>query len=154
MAGEQDGNHTPNSQDGADEGGESKLIFGKYKTIEEAEKGTKELERKFHESNERYSKLEERLELMENSRNDASYGRGQTGETFREEAPAGDNSRVLQEFYQDPIKVLSQVEERATRRAAQQIAQQQQVSSDNAARVQKWTEQNQDVTQYPELLTY
>ena len=152
MPGEQDEQHTLESE-GAADGTDKKLIFGKYKTIEDAEKAHKELERSFHEGRQTYSKLEERLELLENSR-DEGYGRGRQAEDFRREQPVIDNTRVLQEFYQDPAKVLGEVEERATRRAKQELAQQQQATNDHAARVQRWTEQNQDVTQYPELLTY
>lgn len=152
MAGEQDPKHTPNPQ-GAGEAGGEKLIFGKYKTLEDAEKAHKELERNFHGSNERFARLEERIELLAQPRqtsqeytSDEGYGRGAV------DSP--DKTRVLTEFYQDPVKVLAEVEERATRRVEQRMAQRQQQTQDHAARVQAWTEQNQDVTKYPELLTY
>lgn len=153
MAGEQDGKQTPNSQDAAGAGGDKGLIFGKYKTLEDAEKAHKELERNFHEGRQNYSRLEERLELLENTRGEG-YGRGRTGEEFRQEVADENQAKVLQEFYTNPVKVLSEVEERASRRAEQRFAARQQANNDHAARVQAWTEQNQDVTPYPELLTY
>jgi hypothetical protein len=153
MAGEQDGEHTPNSEGAADTGGETKLIFGKYKTQEEAEKGYKELERKYHEGQQNASRFEERLELLENSRGEG-YGRGQAHAEHIPQDQTGDNSRILTEFYQNPTKVLTEVEERATLRAEQRIADRQSRANDHAARVQAWTEKNQDVVAYGDLLTH
>jgi hypothetical protein len=151
MAGEQTEQHTLESE-GAGGETDKKLIFGKYKTMEDAEKAHKDLERGFHESRQKESRFEERLELLENSR-DEGYGRGrQQAEFIPQDQP--DKTRILTEFYQNPDKVLADVEERATQKAEQRIAARQQQSSEHAARVQAWTEQNQDVTQYPELLTY
>jgi hypothetical protein len=149
MAGEQDGEHTPNSEGAADEGGDKKLIFGKYKTIEDAEKAHKDLERNFHESRQKESRFEERLELLEASR-DEGYGRGRADHT----PPADDNSQVLTEFYSNPSKVLAETRRQAVEEAKAELRRESQQSNDHARRVQVWTEQNQDVTQYPELLTY
>jgi len=155
MADEQEGTHTPDSKDAATDSGDKKLIFGKYKTIEEAEKAHKDLERRFHGDNERFSRLEERFELLESSRQadsghrDDGYSRG-----YATQDATPDNTRVLTEFYKDPARVLAEVEERATAKAEQRISQRQQQNNDHASRVSAWTEKNSDVTKYPELLTY
>lgn len=152
MPGEQTDQQTPIAP-GADKDGATKLIFGKYKTIEEAEKAHKELERNFHEGRQEYSRLNDRLEVIENSRNqDEGYGRGQRFTPQADDQP--DKTRVLTEFYQDPIKVLNEVETRATQRAKAELVREQQQNNDHASRVQAWTQQNQDVVAYPELLTY
>lgn len=152
MPGENDRQDTPNAQGADDAGAGSKLIFGKYKTMEDAEKAHKDLERGFHADRERSARVEERLELLESSR-DEGYGRGQ--QQHVDVIPQSrDKSQRLTEFYTDPDKVLDEVEERAARRAEYRISQRQQQTNEHAQRVTAWTEQNKDVTAYPELLTY
>lgn len=152
MATENEGQHTPMSE-GADEGADKKLIFGKYKSLEEAEKAHKELERKFHEGNEKFSRYEERLELLENR--DEGYGRGQPHTDFTPQQPqATDSTRILTEFYSNPNKVIADIEERAVSKAEARILDRQQQHTNHAAVVQAWADKNQDVAKYPELLTY
>lgn len=140
------------SQDSGGAGDDKKLYAGKYKSPEELERAYKELERGYHESNERFSRLEEKFDQF-SSRLDEGYGRGESRHTVPQET-AGDNDRVLREFYTDPTRVLSTVEERAVRRAKMELTKEQQQVQDHAARVNGWLSQNQDIAAYPELLTY
>lgn len=148
MAGQDTTPNTPNSQ-GSGDGGE-KLIFGKYKTIEEAERGYKEAERKLHESNERWSKIDERFDAMETRFDE--YGRGQRF------APAADpepvqrsrSTETLTRFYQDPEAVLAERDERVVQRLRNEQAQ----ADRNNRLVNDWLGSNRDVAEYPELLTY
>lgn len=157
MANGQDETQHTQSTDGAgdDSGIENKLIFGKYKTQDEAEKGHKELERAYHEGNERYVKLESRLNQLETSRSDEeSYGRGQVYQTGVPVAPISNGTETLTRFYSDPDRTLAEVEERAAQRAEQRITARQRQASDYAARVNRWTTDNQDVAPYGDLLTH
>jgi hypothetical protein len=147
--------NTPTSQDSGTAGDEgTKLIFGKYKNIEEAEKAHKELERKFHEGNERYVQLDSRLQQIE-SRSytpevDEGYGRGHAAPPV----DAGEDAQLLTRFYSNPKAVLSELEERAVAKAEQRIVQKQQRNADYQQRVAGWASNNQDVAKYGDLLTF
>jgi uncharacterized protein YbjQ (UPF0145 family) len=149
MAGENTKSDTQKSHDPADEGDE-KLIFGKYKTLEDAEKGYKEAERKLHETNEKNSRFEERFDRLE-SRLDEGYSRGQQVHQVQE---VDDSTQVLTEFYKNPKKVLSEVKAQAVREAKEELRREAQSTNAHAVVVQKWTDRNKDVAAYPELLTY
>jgi len=146
--------NTPPSQDsGADSDKSAKLVFGKYKSLEEAEKAHKELERKFHEGNERYVQLDSRLQQIE-SRNydtDEGYRRGQA---VQQQPDAGEDTQLLTRFYASPKAVLSELEERAVAKAEQRISQKQQRNADYQQRVTGWANEHQDVAKYGDLLTY
>jgi hypothetical protein len=153
MAGQNDNPNTPNSQDSGN-GGE-KLIFGKYKTMDEAEKGYKSLEKDFHESRETVKRFDERFDALESRLvpADDGYGRGGYAPAPREDyrAPAAtDQSQTLQRFYQNPQEVLNEVEERAAAR----VRRESDVANRNQRVVNEWLSKNQDVSAYPELLTY
>jgi len=155
MAEGQDTNQdTPTSQDsgdGSDKG--TKLIFGKYKTEAEAEKAHKELERKFHENNERYVQLESRLQNIESRGYEADdgYGRGQPAQ---QHVDTGEDTQLLTRFYSSPKAVLGELEERAVAKAEQRIAQKQQRNADYQQRVAGWANENPDVAKYGDLLTF
>ena len=151
--GQNEGQHTLNPEGAGDEGGTTKLIFGKYKTEAEAEKAHKELERKFHESNERFARQEDRLSQLE--ARDEGYGRGQA---YVEPTPVQqqqrDGSQFLTRFYSDPEGTLAEVEERATQKAVQRLTRAQQQQADYANRVARWSAENQEVAKYGDLLTH
>lgn len=151
MAVENKPQNTPDPQGSGDAGGDEKLIFGKYKTIEEAEKAHKDLERKFHEGREEQSRVNERLELLE--QRDEGYGRGSRF-TPQDSAPTTDNTRLLTEFYQDPAKVLAENRRLAREEAKAELQREQQANTSHAQRVQAWTQQNEDVVAYGDLLTH
>lgn len=151
MATGEETQQTSQSQSAGDAGDDRKLYAGKYKSPEELERAYKELERGYHDSNERFSRLEEKFDQF-SSRLDEGYGRGQAHTVPQEST--GDNDRVLREFYTNPAQVLSTVEERAVRRAKQELTKEQQQVNDHATRVNGWLGQNQDIASYPELLTY
>ena len=154
--GQNEGQHTQHSDGAGTEGGTPKLIFGKYKSEEEAEKAHKELERKFHESNERFARQEDRLNQLE--ARDEGYGRGQQyvePQLERQQVQRGDDgSQFLTRFYADPVRTLDEVEERAAQRAEARIAQRQKQANDYSARVAAWTAENRDVAPYGDLLTH
>jgi hypothetical protein len=150
--------NTPSSQDSGHAGdGSTALIFGKYKSIEEAEKAHKELERKFHEGNERYVQLDSRLQQLETrgygDGGDEGYGRGQTYAPAATQ-PDPDNAQLLTRLYADPKGTLGEIEERATQKAIQRISQHTQKTADYQQRIAGWTAQNQDVAAYGDLLTF
>lgn len=157
--GQDDTQHTQ-STDGAgdDSGSDSKLIFGKYKTLEEAERGHKELERKFHEGNEKFVRLESRLDRFEQMLpQDDGYGRGVShAEPVQRETiiPAGNGTQLLTRFYSDPEGTLAEVAERATQQAIQRVTQATRQQQDYAARVAQWSAANPDVAAYGDLLTH
>jgi len=152
MAGQDNNQNTPNSQDSGS-GGE-KLIFGKYKTMEEAERGHKELEKGFHEKSDLVKKFDERFDAIEQRltpQQDDGYGRGYA--TAPRETPSAapaSGESTLTRFYQNPDQVLGEVEERATRRLRNE---QDRVNANNRL-VNDWLGKNQDMAAYPELLTY
>ena len=151
--GQNQNQNNPTSQGSGNAGDTQPLIFGKFKSLEEAEKAHKELERKFHEGNERYVQLDSRLQQIESrgSEGDEGYGRGQRT------APAADadeNTQILTRFYANPKGTLEEIEERATQKAAARIQQQTQRNNDYQVRVSQWAGQNPDVAAYGDLLTF
>jgi len=145
--------NNPTSQGSGTASDTQPLIFGKFKNLEEAEKAHKELERKFHEGNERYVQLDSRLQQIETraSEGDEGYGRGQRT------APAADadeNTQILTRFYANPKGTLEEIEERATQKAAARIQQATQRNNDYQVRVSSWATQNPDLAAYGDLLTF
>ena len=159
MATDQNANQQTQNSDGAgDDGGAPKKLAGKYDSPEALEKGYKELERKYHEGNERYVKLEERITRFETERSDEGYGRGNAyvePETQRQQQQhVKDPSQTLTRFYSDPDGTLAEIEERATQKAIQRVTAAQRQAQDYSARVARWSNENQDVAQYGDLLTH
>ena len=154
MANDQNENlHNPSSEGAGSDGGTARKFVDKYDTEEEFVKGYKELERKFHENNERYVRLEDRVNQMEVR--DEGYGRGQQyAEPAVQPAVRSDGTQFLTRFYSDPEGTLAEVEERATQKAVQRLSAAQRQQQDYAARVAAWTSDNQDVAAYGDLLTH
>jgi hypothetical protein len=157
MADQDTDQHNSDSAGAGDDSGKAKKLAGKYETPEALEKGYKELERKYHEGNERYVKLEERINRFETER-DEGYGRGgnyveQPAERQQVQQTT-DGSQFLTRFYSDPAGTLAEVEERAAQRAEARITKRQQQQHDYSTRVAAWTAENQDVAQYGDLLTH
>lgn len=150
MAGQDNNQNTPNSRDSGGEG--EKLIFGKYKTMEEAEKAHKNLEKEFHESREFVKKIDERFDALESrfAPQDDGYQRGYAPAPRATPPQQQQSTETLTRFYQNPDQVFNEVEERAARRIR---AEQEAVSRNNMV-VNDWLSKNQDVAAYPELLTY
>jgi len=142
----------PNPQGGANDGGDKKLIFGKYKTIEEAEEGYKNLEKGFHENRQEISSLKELIETRIPEPQDygqgGSYGRAPVADPAVSGAPQA--TQVLTQFYQDPVGTLNAVKE-STKAEILKAQQQERVM---AQRVSQWAERNPDVTPYQELMEY
>lgn len=152
--GQNETQNTSSPQNSGDAGGTSdKLIFGKYKTVEDAEKAYKELERKYHEGNERYVQLDSRLAAVEQQgySTDEGYGRGAPAAPV---ADPNENTQLLTRFYADPKGTLEEIEDRATRKALNTIQQTTQRNADYQQRVAKWAAENPDVTAYGDLLTF
>jgi len=117
--------------------------------MDDAEKAHKELEKKFHEGNERWARIDERFDSLEQRFQqpvDEGYQRGSA--TVAQ--PESRSTETLTRFYQDPEGTLREVEERAVQR----VTRSQQVAAQNERLVNDWLSRNQDVAQYPELLTY
>jgi hypothetical protein len=140
----------PNPQGGENDGG--KLIFGKYKSIEEAEKGYKELERGYHGDAKAFKDLQDTVSTLAEA-----YGQGGQYRTVADPNPNADpnaNSAVLTELYRNPIGVLQTVKEAAKKEVRDEWSREQQVAGRNAGIVSEWASRNQDVIQYGDLLSY
>ena len=61
---------------------------------------------------------------------------------------------MLQELYANPIGVLQAVKDTAKREFREELTRDQLLQNRNAAVVQKWTQDNPDVTAYPDLLGF
>jgi hypothetical protein len=142
--------NNPNPQGSGAEGG--KLIFGKYKSIEEAEKGYKELERGYHGDAKAFKDLQDTVGTLAEA-----YGQGGQYRTVTDPNPAADtnaNSAVLTELYRNPIGVLQTVKDAAKREVRAELGQEQQLANRNAGIVAEWASRNPDVIQYGDLLSY
>lgn len=141
--------NNPNAPGSGDVGAD-KLIFGKYKSIEEAEKGYKELEKGYHENNQSIKKLSENVEALT-----AAYGEGGSYRPVAEpQVDPNANSQVLTELYRNPIGVLQTVKEAAKRELRDELSRDQQAQNRNAGIVSEWTGRNPDVLPYGDLLSY
>jgi hypothetical protein len=145
--------HTQSTDGAGADSGSEKLVFGKFKTLDEAEKSYKELERKFHDGNEKFTRFESRLDRLEQLPVDEGYGRGQVY-VPPQQTSGDDNTQLLTRFYSDTKGVLAEVEERGARRAYQLVTSEQRKAQDYQARVAQWTQDNPDVAAYGDLLTH
>jgi len=111
---------------------EPKLYAGKFKTIEDMEKGylesQKVLTQKFQES----AAAKKALEQAEATRKASPENTGAANEEAR--------LQLINDFLTDPTKVVNQIQERVVASAAEQAKVQ--------ASVTAWREQNKDVTRY------
>ena len=132
------------SQDSGSEGDKGKLFFGKYKTIEEAENGYKELERGFHSKAQEASTYKEIVDKI--------------GEPVREtqHSQVHDNqnqaAQELTQFYSDPLGWKEKVKREAINEATNVISSQQKQANDLAGRVTAWSSKNADVAEHQDLL--
>lgn len=157
MADGQTNTPQPTPQGGSDEGGKEKLFFGKYKSLEDAEVALKESERRMHEATQQAAQWKEIAERAPTAQStDSGYGQGggyRSGYVVPAETSNPDQAaQVLARFYQDPIGVLTEVQETAAAKAAQKLQRQQAEENDKRARIQNWLAQNQDLAKHGDLL--
>ena len=134
------------SQDSGSDGDKGKLFFGKYKTLEEAESGHKELERSFHAKAQEaatYKEIVDRVGTEPRQTQQQSYGNPQTQDRGVQE---------LTEFYANPLGWKEKVKQEAVAEATQLISGQVQKSQDVEKRVTAWASRNPDVSEHQDLL--
>lgn len=131
------------SQPPANDGDKSKLFFGKYKTLEEAEHGYKELERGYH------------SKATEASNWKAIADRASTAPAPASAAPSsspGDAAGELTEFYANPIgwkkKLVSEAKAEILREQQEQSSQ----YTETATRIQAWGAKNRDLEKHGKIL--
>ena len=146
----------PKSQGAGGEGDKEKLFFGKYRTLEDAEAGFKESERRMHEATQQAAQWKEIAERAPTAPAEGGYGQGggyRSGYVVPAETSNPDQAaQVLARFYQDPIGVLTEVQETAAQKAAEKLRRQQAEENDKRARIQNWLAQNQDLAKHGDLL--
>ncbi len=130
------------SQDSGTDGDKGKLFFGKYKTIEEAEHGYKELERGFHTKAQEASTYKEIVDRVGTERR----------ETYVQPTDQGQATQELTSFYADPVKWKQQVKQEAIAEATRTISGQVQQTQDLSNRVTAWAGRNPDVSEHQDLL--
>jgi len=133
------------SQDSGTEGDKTKLFFGKYKTIEDAEAGHKELERSFHAKSQEASTYKEIVDKIGTAENRETY-------VAPRQADQGQAAQELTSFYSDPIKWKEQVKREAIAEASQLISGQVQKNQDLSGRVTAWAGRNSDLNDHQDLL--
>lgn len=133
------------SQDSGTDGDKGKLFFGKYKTIEEAEHGYKELERGFHTKAQEASTYKEIVDRVGTERQEQYVQRVQP-------ADQGQATQELTSFYADPVKWKQQVKQEAIAEATRTISGQVQQTQDLSNRVTSWASRNPDVSEHQDLL--
>jgi hypothetical protein len=144
----------PQSQGAGGDGDKSKLFFGKYKTIEEAETGYKELERSFHTNTTELAGLRRTIEERIPERNSSGYSHdGTTNPTY---VPTDPNvaGQVLANFYADPVGTLVAVKEAAKKELREETRRESESANQHRSRVAAWASQNQDVLVHGDLLDY
>lgn len=133
------------SQPPANDGDKSKLFFGKYKSIEEAEQGYKELERGFH------SKAQEAKQWKEIA-DRGTYVPTSTPANAPAATPPADATNELTEFYANPAgwrkKIVSQTKEELRREQEENARQ----ASETATRINEWGKRNPDLAKHGVLL--
>ena len=136
------------SQDAGGEGDKGKLFFGKYKTLEEAEVGHKELERSFHAKAQEASTYKEIVDKI--GTDDGSYGRRETYVPQRTDQ--GQATQELTNFYSDPFKWKEQVKKEAVEEARNIISGEVKKNQDLSGRVSAWAGRNTDLNDHQDLL--
>ena len=149
MASDQDNTEHSNPQDSGNEGGE-KLFFGKYKSLEEAEKGYKELEQGFHAKSQEASQWRE---IADRPVVNDGYGRQDRGSYVPYQQPSQDQAtQELTQLYQDPVgwkaRVKDEAAQEAAKRALDLVGRQEALK----ARVEDWRSRNKDLDTYQDLL--
>jgi len=133
------------SQDAGSEGDKGKLFFGKYKSIEEAEAGHKELERSYHAKAQEASTYKEIVDRVGTTEGRQTYVQPQ-------QADQGQATQELTSFYSNPLKWKEQVKREAVAEATQLISGQVQKNTDLSNRVTAWAGRNTDVSEHQDLL--
>ena len=142
---DQDKTDNSKSQDSGNDGDKSKLFFGKYKTIEDAENGFKELERGFHAKAQEASTYKEIVDKIGSDDNRQTY-------VARQSTDQGEATQELTSFYSDPLKWKEQVKREAVAEATQLISGEVRKNQDLSSRVSAWAGRNSDVAEHQDLL--
>jgi hypothetical protein len=130
------------SQPPVSDGDKSKLFFGKYKTIEEAEAGYKELERGFH------SKAQEASQWKQIADRPAARPANLTSNTV----PASDPSQELTEFYSNPVGWKKKLVQQTKEELRHEQEEQQRQVAETSARLNAWGVKNPDLSEHGALL--
>ena len=135
------------SQDSGGEGDKGKLFFGKYKSIEEAERGFKELERSFHAKAQEASTYKEIVDKI-------GPGTDDSRQTYTPQLVAdhGDATQELTEFYANPRGWKEKVKKEAAEEIRRTISGETRQANELASRVNVWASHNSDVTEHQDLL--
>lgn len=140
--------NTPNPQ-GSDVEGGDKLLAGKYKSVEELERGYKELETGYHQNRQELREIRELVETRLPQRDEYQTGYGQGGDYSRGQSSQTDDSRTQQEvltrFYQNPLGVLTAVKEEAKREISEEFTRAQRLQQRNSEAISRWSSKNQDI---------
>src|SRR3990167_10049417 len=145
---DQDKTDNSKSQDSGNDGDKGKLFFGKYKTIEDAEAGHKELERSFHAKSQEASTYKEIVDKI--GSDDRDYG--QRGAYVPQYQDQGQATQELTSFYSDPLKWKEQVKREAVAEATQLISGEVRKNQDLSSRVSAWAGRNSDVAEHQDLV--
>ena len=135
-----DNSQNSSEQGGSTEGSQDEHLFaGKYKTVEEMEKGYKELEKGFHERPTRQD-FQELKEMVETRLNPVDDGNSEGG-TYKPIENGKDNTETLAEIYKDPdayfAKREKQMEERLETKS--------QKKTNNDSAINEWLAANSDL---------
>ena len=147
---DQDKTDNSKSQDSGNDGDKSKLFFGKYKTIEDAEAGHKELERSFHAKSQEASTYKEIVDKI--GSDDRDYGQRGIYTLQYQDQGQGQATQELTSFYSDPLKWKEQVKREAVAEATQLISGEVRKNQDLSSRVSAWAGRNSDVAEHQDLL--
>lgn len=134
------------SQDSGSEGDKGKLFFGKYKSLEEAEHGFKELERGFHAKSQEASTYKEIVDKIGTTERE-TYATPQ-----RSQANPNQATQELTEFYSDPLSWREKVKKEAVAEATQVISGEVRRNQDLSSRVTAWAGRNSDLNDHQDLL--
>lgn len=136
------------SQDTGSEGDKGKLFFGKYKSLEEAENGFKELERSFHAKAQEASTYKEIVDKIGTSdyHSDDNYNRA------TQPANHGKATQELTEFYANPTEWREKVKKEAIEEARKVISGETKQVQELSSRVNAWASKNSDVAEHQDLL--
>ena len=153
--------NNPTPQDSGNEGGKEKLYAGKFKTVEEMEKGYIEAEKGFHETRQVRQEVKELRELFESRLapvdDGEGYGRGGAGNytpVATDPNTPSNGTQTLTRFYTDPDGFLRERDERNIAAAEQRIVTRQNKEAELRNRIVTWNGQNPDVAAYPDILEY
>ncbi len=134
-----DGSQNSSEQGGGDKGSQDERLYaGKYKTVEEMEKGYKEIEKNFHERPTRQD-FQELKELVETRLNpvEEEY----EGGDYRPREDGESSKETLAEMYRDPDAYFAKREKQMEERM--EVKSQKKSSNDTA--INSWLAENSDL---------